>query len=130
MLKNCLNDLIKLDDLKKEVVSYGDTLWSTQDILNMINDIPVAVCNCNTKEECYNMIFDLFGIVINNNSSSLNTDIPDKEDIKRLEKYKDYLWSLGNDATEEEKKDLQSFKKVITALKLVCLEKEKKNEIS
>lgn len=130
MLKNCLNDLIKLDDLKKEVASYGDTLWSTQDILNMINDIPIAVCNCNTKEECYNMIFDLFGIVINNNSSSLNTDIPDEEDIKRLEKYKDYLWSLGTDATEEEKKDLQSFKRVITALKLVCLEKEKKNEIS
>jgi hypothetical protein len=76
------------------------------------------------------MIIDLFGIVINNNSSSLDTDIPDEEDIKRLEKYKDYLWSLGIDATEEEKKDLQSFKRVITALKLVCLEKEKKNEIS
>lgn len=130
MLKNCLNNLIQLDDLKKEVASYGDTLWSTQDILNMINDIPVAVCNCNTKEECYKTIFDLFGIVINYNSSSPDTDIIDEEDIKRLEKYEDYLWSLGIDATEEEKKDLQSFKKVITALKLVCLEKEKKNEIS
>lgn len=124
MLKNCLKNLIQLDDLKKEVASYGDTLWSTQDILNMINDIPIAVCNCNTKEECYNMIFDLFGIIINNNSSSLNTDIPDEEDIKRLEKYKDYLWSLGTDATEEEKKDLQSFKRVITALKLVRLNKK------
>lgn len=124
MLKNCLNNLIQLDDLKKEVVSYGDTLWSTQDILNMINDIPIAVCNCNTKEECYKMIFDLFGIVINNNSSSPDTDIIDEEDIKRLEKYEDYLWSLGIDATEEEKKDLQSFKRVITALKLVRLKKE------
>ena len=121
MLKNCLNNLIQLDDLKKEVASYGDTLWSTQDILNMINDIPVAVCNCDTKEECCKTIFDLFGIVINSNSSSPDTDIIDEEDIKRLEKYEDYLWSLGTDATEEEKKDLQSFKRVITALKLVCL---------
>lgn len=124
MLKNCLNNLIQLDDLKKEVASYGDTLWSTQDILNMINDIPVAVCNCDTKEECYKTIFDLFGIVINSNSSSSDTDIIDEEDIKRLEKYEDYLWSLGTDATEEEKKDLQSFKRVITALKLVRLKKE------
>lgn len=53
----------------------------------------------------------------------------DMEDIKRLEKYEDYLWSLGNDATEEEKKDLQSFKKVITALRLINL-KENSNEIS
>ena len=129
MLKNCLKNLIQLDDLKKEVASYGDTLWSTQDIFNMINDIPVAACNCNTKEECYETIFDLFGIVVNNNSSFSDTDITDEideEDIKRLEKYKDYLWSLGTDATEEEKKDLQSFKRVVTALKLICLKKGEK----
>ena len=130
MLKNCLNNLIKLDDLKKEVTSYGDTLWSTQDILNMINDIPVAECNCHTKEECYKTIFDIFGIVVNNNSSNTDMNNIDEEDIKRLEKYKDYLWSLGNDATEEEKKDLQTFRKVITALRLACLIEEQDDEIS